>query len=113
LRLGLRIVAYGDAFGARERRNQDIDLVLLHQFLGGTNRGVWACIRGTDDGFDLLAARLAAVRLFRQFVAAHAVLTENGVSAFKRRSDANPELVGSVRRSSTNERGEAGRGRNS
>ncbi len=113
LRLRLRIIADRDAFRARQRGNQHVDLVLLDQFLGGAHRRIRAGVGRADDGLDFPAGYFAAVRLHGELVAAHAVFAENGVGAFERRGDADLEFVGGVGRYAAEQRGEAGRGRNS
>ena len=74
--------------GARQRRDENVDLVLLDQLLGGAERRIRAGVGGADNGLDFLAAGLAAVRLDRELVAAHAVLAEDGVGALEGGGDA-------------------------
>jgi hypothetical protein len=109
LRLGLRIVADRDAFRARQRRDQNVDFVLLDQLLGRAHRGVRAGVRRADDGLDFPAAGLAAVRRNRKLVAAHAVFAKHGVRAFERGGYADFELVGGIGRTRCGHRGDRSR----
>jgi hypothetical protein len=113
LRLGLRVIAYGDAFRAGKRGNKYVDFVLLNEFLGGAHRRIRTGVRRTDDGFDFLATGLAAVRFNRQLVAAHAVFAKNRIGAFESCRNANFELVGGVGRTTACSRGQSDRDRNS
>ena len=66
-----------NAFVAGQRRQQDLDLVLLDQFAHGANRGVGCRIGGRDDEIEFLVADFLAKRIERRLEAADAVLAEN------------------------------------
>ena len=76
LRLGLGVVLDGDALGARQRSDDDVDLVLLHYLAGGADSGVGARVGGADDHLELAAAGHVPELLPRDLEPAHAVLAE-------------------------------------
>ena len=88
-----------DAFVARQRRKQEIDLVLLDELAHGAHGRVGGGVGGGDDEFEFLAAGGLAVFGDGCVEARYAVDAENGVGAFQRRGDADLELVGRKRRS--------------
>ena len=82
LRLGLGIIVQGDAFRARKRGDQDLDLVLLDQLLCSAQRRIRTRVRRACDDFELLAPCLVVVLHDRELEAPHAVLAECGVCPF-------------------------------
>src|SRR6516165_3027984 len=95
--MGLREILHRDALVAGERREQDLDLVLLDQLAYGANRGVGCRIGGRDDEFELLVTHLFAEGIKCSLEAADAILAEHGVGALKRCGDADLDLFLSER----------------
>ena len=101
--LGLGVVLDRDAFGARQRADHDLDLVLLDQLAGGVDRHVGLGVgRGLDD-LDLLAAGHAVAFLHGELGAAHAVLAAGRERAFERGQQA--DLHGFLRLGGRREHG--------
>jgi hypothetical protein len=78
---------------ARQRREQDLHLILLDQLAHGAHGGVGRRVGRRRDELELFVADLLAQHIERGLVAAHAILAEHGIGAFERRSDADPDLL--------------------
>ena len=98
LGVGLGEVLHRDALVARQRRQQDLDVILLDQLAHGAHRRIRRRVGRGDDELQFLAAGGRAVFLHRGVEAGHAVDAEDRVGAFERRGDADLQLVGRERR---------------
>jgi hypothetical protein len=77
LRLRLGVILHGQALGARERSDQDVDLVLLDQLARGGDGAVGRGVGRSLDDLYLFPTGRVVVFLQGQLGTAHAVLTQH------------------------------------
>jgi hypothetical protein len=105
----LAVVAHGDAFGAGERPDDQLHLVLLDQLAGRAQRGIRAGVGGRDDELEFAPGDLVAEFLGRDLDAADAVFTAGRQRARQRRHHTDLEFFLGMRgRCSRDETGRDG-----
>ena len=91
VRDGARIVAHRDALGARQRPEDDVDIVLLDELAGARQRDVGLGVGGFADPLDLAAAGRVVGLLEQHLDDAVGVLPAGGERAFERGERAEPD----------------------